>query len=309
MTTPTRRIRPGGRRRRSFDLRATAVFFGLLALLLSSAGFVVRSAAGALRHSPVWMVVLCLVVTATVLVLRRHRTRRGFSAKRTALRAAAALQEATHTTLDLMETRTAPAVAAPAVDDAPPAGTPLAFEQHIAGNGTELTIPLPDTGAAARPLTDTACLDDTATVAVAEPEVVYVDDTAGAGTVDYDALDADEFERAIAGLCERDGCFPVEVVGGAGDLGADVLAVAPDGRRVVVQCKRYCDSNRCGSQDLQRFGGTCYTVHEADVAVVVTTSDFTAPAVEYAEQCGIVCVDGAALRAWSDGTGPAPWNA
>ncbi|MFF9408055.1 restriction endonuclease [Streptomyces anandii] len=126
--------------------------------------------------------------------------------------------------------------------------------------------------------------------------------------VDYDALDADEFEQAVAALCERDGCAGVEVVGGAGDLGADVLAVAPDGRRVVIQCKRYAEGHRVGSQDLQRFGGTCYTVHEADVAALVTTSDFTAPAVEYAAQCGILCLDRAALQAWSDGTGPAPWT-
>ncbi|MET9872678.1 restriction endonuclease, partial [Streptomyces sp. NPDC006386] len=50
-------------------------------------------------------------------------------------------------------------------------------------------------------------------------------------------------------------------------------------------------------------------VHEADVAVLVTTSDFTAPAVEYADRCGIVCVDREALWAWTDGTGPAPWEA
>ncbi|MGW0337026.1 restriction endonuclease [Streptomyces sp. NPDC003011] len=124
----------------------------------------------------------------------------------------------------------------------------------------------------------------------------------------HDALDPEEFEEAIAALCERDGCSDVEVVGGAGDLGADVLAVAPDGRRVVIQCKRYGEAHRVGSQDLQRFGGTCFTVHEADLAVVVTTSDFTAPAVEYAEQCGIVCWDGQALRAWDAGTGPTPWE-
>jgi restriction system protein len=100
----------------------------------------------------------------------------------------------------------------------------------------------------------------------------------------------------------------VEVVGGACDLGADVIAVTPDGRRVVIQCKRYGDGNKVGSQDLQRFGGTCFTVHEADVAALVTTSDFTAPALEYAQQCGIVCVDGAALEAWRDGTGPSPWE-
>ncbi|MGW3917476.1 restriction endonuclease, partial [Streptomyces sp. NPDC005070] len=107
----------------------------------------------------------------------------------------------------------------------------------------------------------------------------------------------------------RDGCLDVDVVGGAGDLGADVVAMTPDGRSVVIQCKRYGDGNRVGSQDLQRFGGTCFTVHGADVAVVVTTSDFTAPALDYAEQCGIVCVDGPQLQRWQEGAGPRPWEA
>ncbi|MDX3695758.1 restriction endonuclease [Streptomyces europaeiscabiei] len=128
-------------------------------------------------------------------------------------------------------------------------------------------------------------------------------------TVDYDALTPEGFEEAIAALCERDGCSAVDVVGGAGDLGADVVAVTPEGSRVVIQCKHYGDSHRVGSQDLQRFGGTCFTVHEADVAVLVTTGDFTAPALEYAEQCGIVCVDRETLQAWTDGTGPQPWEA
>lgn len=127
--------------------------------------------------------------------------------------------------------------------------------------------------------------------------------------VDYDDLTPEEFEEAIAALCERDGCSAVDVVGGAGDLGADVVAVTPDGRRIVIQCKHYGDSHRVGSQDLQRFGGTCFTVHEADVAVLVTTSDFTTPALEYAGQCGIVCVDRELLQAWTDGTGPQPWGA
>ncbi|MET9427715.1 restriction endonuclease [Streptomyces sp. NPDC003036] len=132
--------------------------------------------------------------------------------------------------------------------------------------------------------------------------------TAPAAPVDYDAMDADAFERAVAELCIRDGCVDVDVVGGAGDLGADVVATAPDGRRVVLQCKHYAPGNKVGSQDVQRFGGTCFAVHEADVAAVVTSSDFTEPAMEYAAQCGIVCCDRAALDAWTDGTGPAPWS-
>ncbi|MER5555267.1 restriction endonuclease [Streptomyces sp. NPDC002793] len=126
--------------------------------------------------------------------------------------------------------------------------------------------------------------------------------------VDYAAMDPYAFEEAVAALCRREGCRDVEVVGGAGDLGADVIAGAPDGRRLVVQCKRYTSDNKVGSQELQRFGGTCYAVHGADTAIVVTTGTFTEPALEYAEQCGIVCVALDELTAWSEGGAP-PWYA
>ncbi|KUH40466.1 hypothetical protein ATE80_01835 [Streptomyces kanasensis] len=127
-------------------------------------------------------------------------------------------------------------------------------------------------------------------------------------SVDHEEVDAYGFEHTVAALCVRDGCTRTEVSGGPGDLGADVVATAPDGRRLIVQCKQYAADNPVGSQDLQRFGGTCFAVHGAEVAVVVTTSTFTAPAVEYAETIGIVCVDGEALAAWTDGRTPPPWE-
>ncbi|WP_314252087.1 restriction endonuclease [Streptomyces kutzneri] len=131
----------------------------------------------------------------------------------------------------------------------------------------------------------------------------------GADALDHGAADADGFEHTVAALCVRDGCTPVEVVGGAGDLGADVIATTPDGLRVIMQCKHYAEDNRVGSQDLQRFGGTCFAVHDADIAIIVTTSYFTAPALEYAATCGIVCVDGEALAAWTEpGVRPPPWD-
>ncbi|MEU3844734.1 restriction endonuclease [Streptomyces sp. NPDC028635] len=273
MTTPARRIRGTGRRR--FDLRATAVYFGLLALVVCALGFVVRTVIAAAARRPVWQAALCLVAVSALLALGRRRRRT--TAARTARRAAAALEAATDTALEALETPAAqsPLVPGQAGGSLPPAGAGDVLPRPRAGE----TLPHPEAGE---------------TLPRESP-------------VDYDALDADEFEQAVAALCERDGCTGVEVVGGAGDLGADVLAVTPDGRRMVIQCKHYSGEHRVGSQDLQRFGGTCYTVHEADVAVLVTTSDFTAPAAEYADQCGILCVDRSALHAWSDGSGPAPW--
>ncbi|WP_101258322.1 restriction endonuclease [Streptomyces barkulensis] len=269
-----RRRTPDGRP--VFDLRVTALAFVLAAVVLLGvwfAGRVVLEAAG--RH-PVAAVAVCLIaVPAAVAGLRGGRR---FRASRAARRAATVLTEAAETALDTLE-------------------------EEVPGDG-------PESGEhAERP----GPVEGSEAVRYAEP--------AGAGTAtarsdcpdrpgrpDYEAMEAEEFEQAVAALCERDGCRDVEVVGGAGDLGADVVATAPDGWRVVIQCKRYSDTNKVGSQDVQRFGGTCYTVHEAQVAAVVTTGDFTAPAAEYARQCGILCFDRHALAAWSDGTGPAPWE-
>ncbi|WP_420857172.1 restriction endonuclease [Streptomyces fungicidicus] len=251
MTTPECRT-PATRHGRRFDLRATAMFFGLLATALVAAGFAVRALAGVVQRRPEWVVVLVCVALAGALAHGRRRRR--LSAARLARGATEVLEEATATALG-------------ALDVPPPA--PSA--------GPAVTEPMPPAG---------------------EPR-----------SLDHEALTPEEFEEAIAALCVRDGCSEVEVVGGAGDLGADVVALSPEGRRLVIQCKRYSEDNKVGSQDLQRFGGTCFTVHDADVALVVTTGDFTAPAEEYAEQCGIVCVNGAALLAWSDGLALVPWAA
>ncbi|MFJ4520672.1 restriction endonuclease [Streptomyces sp. NPDC088810] len=239
MTIPVRQVR-GAERRRRFDLRSTAMFFVLLAIILCVLSFLARTAAGIVERRPLWAGVLAVLAAATALRLRSRRRR--LPAGRYARRAARALEEAADKASDSL------------------AAAPVA----------EPAAPLP--------------------------------------AADFAALDPDGFEQAIAQLCVLGECREVEVVGGAGDLGADVVALTPDGRRLVIQCKQYGDDNKVGSQDMQRFGGTCFTIHEADVAAVVTTSDFTAPALEYALQCGIVCVNGDDLEAWRRGTGRSPWE-
>ncbi len=124
----------------------------------------------------------------------------------------------------------------------------------------------------------------------------------------YQQMNAKEFERALGFLCERDGCTQVRVVGGGGDLGADVLAVAPDGRLIVLQAKRYGPTTKVSGPDLQKFGGTCFAVHRAQVAAVVTTSLYTKQAREYAQHMGIRLFDRDALAGWASRTGPAPWH-
>ncbi|MGV9240211.1 restriction endonuclease [Streptomyces nigra] len=300
MTVPAPRDRRlhGGRR---FDFRTTTLFFVLLALVLCLVASVGRIVMGMVERRPEGAGLLAVLIVASVLA-SRSRWRR-LSAARCARRAAEALEAAAETASDNLRdmrptaaaegTRgtaaaegggAAAAVALRAVE------CPAGAAEGAFGYGVD---PLrPEVSPAASPA---AAAGEEATAVLDLP-------------VDCFELDPDAFERTVADLCLRDGCGDVEVVGGAGDLGADVTAVTPDGRRLIVQCKRYGETNKVGSQDLQRFGGTCFTVHEADIAVVVTTSDFTAPALEYAEQCGILCVNGDELSAWHDGTGPRPWD-
>jgi restriction system protein len=124
----------------------------------------------------------------------------------------------------------------------------------------------------------------------------------------YHAMTPRAFDEALAFLCRRDGCTAVRVVGGAGDLGADVIASAPDGRKIVLQAKRYGPTSKVVGPDLQKFGGTCFAVHQAQVAAMITTSVFTKQAREYALHMGIRLFDVQALAGWATRTGPAPWH-
>lgn len=85
-------------------------------------------------------------------------------------------------------------------------------------------------------------------------------------------------------------------------------AITPDHRRLIGQAKRYGPGNLVTGPDLQKFGGTCYAVHAADIAAVITTSGFTRQAREYAAAMRIVLVDRDGLAGWAARNGPAPWE-
>ncbi|MET9503896.1 restriction endonuclease [Streptomyces sp. NPDC006622] len=116
------------------------------------------------------------------------------------------------------------------------------------------------------------------------------------------AMDDRRFEEYVAELCRRDGCTDVRRVGGAGDLGADVTGRLPDGRRVVIQCKRYAKHRTVGSRDLQTFNGTARAEHRADVPVFVASCVFTGPARDFAARHDLVLIDVNLLGFWNSGT-------
>ncbi|MDF2272563.1 restriction endonuclease [Streptomyces coacervatus] len=117
---------------------------------------------------------------------------------------------------------------------------------------------------------------------------------------EVDAMTGTEFEELVAALCRRDGCREVRCVGGPGDQGADVVGRLPDGRAMVVQCKRYTPSSVIGSREVRELLGS--KVHfGADVAVFVTTTRFSRQALEVVVKDGIVAVNRDLLGLWNSG--------
>ncbi|MFH8342555.1 restriction endonuclease [Streptomyces sp. AM6-12] len=127
------------------------------------------------------------------------------------------------------------------------------------------------------------------------------------GLAQLDALHHSRFEDAVRDLMHRDGCRDALRVGGGGDLGADVKATDPYGRRWVIQCKHRRNGlagSAVGTPDLQVLNGTARPVHGADVAVIVTNGRVTAPALAFAEQQRLHVVDRHTLGAWASGSRP-----
>ncbi|MFE5197920.1 restriction endonuclease [Streptomyces sp. NPDC056601] len=119
---------------------------------------------------------------------------------------------------------------------------------------------------------------------------------------EVDALSWQDFERYVADLCRRDGCAGVVVSGKSGDLGADVVGYLPDGRKLVIQCKKYAPQRSVSSHDMQKFVGTARPEHGADVALFVTTCRaFTRDAQGLALRQDIVAVHRDLLGAWVKG--------
>ncbi|MBW8738497.1 MAG: restriction endonuclease [Streptomyces turgidiscabies] len=127
------------------------------------------------------------------------------------------------------------------------------------------------------------------------------------GLAQLDALSHRQFEYAVRDLMNRDGCTDAVQVGGQGDLGADVKATDPLGRRWVIQCKHRRHGERgaaVGTPELQVLNGTGRPVHKADVVVMVTNGRITQPGRVFARQQRLHLVDRQVLGSWAAGSRP-----
>lgn len=105
------------------------------------------------------------------------------------------------------------------------------------------------------------------------------------------SLSPADFERYVALVFRRKG-YDVSVRGRSGDLGVDLDIVNAEGRRAVVQCKRY--RSTVGPEVVRELYGTM--IHErAAHAFLVTTADISDAAREWARGKPITLVDGPLL--------------
>lgn len=101
--------------------------------------------------------------------------------------------------------------------------------------------------------------------------------------INIDAMSGIEFERFVADLLRHNDFTNVYTTQASGDNGVDIIA-KKDKLKYAIQCKRY--SSNIGNHAVQEvFSGKVF--YGADVAVVVTTSDFTRQAVVAASKLDV----------------------
>jgi restriction system protein len=99
------------------------------------------------------------------------------------------------------------------------------------------------------------------------------------------------FESFVARLFRQKG-YRVARRGGSGDRGVDLELVKPDGKRAIVQCKRY--RSKIGPEIARELYGTL--IHEgAAHAFLVTTAEISEATRQWAQGKSMTLVDGETL--------------
>jgi hypothetical protein len=112
-----------------------------------------------------------------------------------------------------------------------------------------------------------------------------------ANRLDLYQMDPITFEKFVAHLFRQRG-YQVKRRGGRGDHGVDLEICQANGKKAVVQCKRY--TNTVGPDVVRELFGTL--IHErAAHAFLVTSADISASARQWASDKPMTLIDGQAL--------------
>lgn len=108
-----------------------------------------------------------------------------------------------------------------------------------------------------------------------------------------------EFERLIANLLQRMG-FRVELTRASGDGGIDIIAELAKplvGGRFLIQCKRFAPETLVGAPVVREFYGALVADGKAVKGILITTSGFTAQALEFARTLPLELIGNQQLHA------------
>ncbi len=117
-------------------------------------------------------------------------------------------------------------------------------------------------------------------------------DTRTGDSVDLERMSGVEFERFVTALLTRMEFRP-EMTKATGDGGIDIVAILDKpilGGKYLFQCKRYAPENLVGASTVRDFYGAV-TADKAVKGILITTSDFTAQAREFAERVGLELIN------------------
>jgi hypothetical protein len=122
------------------------------------------------------------------------------------------------------------------------------------------------------------------------------------GAQDVSQLDGYEFELLIKSLLKKMGYTDVARIGGAGDLGVDIIArktINNKDVKVIFQCKCWCGG--VGSDPIQRLHSMLLTPeYDFKEAWCVTTSWYTNGGVDVAKSSGVKTINGKELMVLLD---------
>lgn len=105
------------------------------------------------------------------------------------------------------------------------------------------------------------------------------------------SLDPYEFEEWVANVWEELG-YETHIRSGSHDRGVDIVAQSESNNTLkLIQAKKYSESNKVSSQEIRRYATLYQQRPDADEVIVVTTSSFTEPAADLAEDLDIKIFD------------------
>jgi Holliday junction DNA helicase RuvB P-loop domain/Restriction endonuclease len=117
-------------------------------------------------------------------------------------------------------------------------------------------------------------------------------DTCTGDFANLERMSGVEFESFVTALLDRMEFRP-EMTRATGDGGIDIVAILDRpilGGKYLFQCKRYGPENLVGASAVRDFYGAV-TADKAVKGILITTSDFTAQAREFAERVGLELIN------------------